>query len=355
MVTSIPTENELYSLQRKIKKWYSQEEPSKQTNYIYQNVINYFNLCQKYYLYKNSLNNLIKLFYKSKQTFYNWAKKIQLCLKEKLNFIVLAKKSTRPININNNYSKTYKIAVAKMMKKYRQKYGTGIYEFFNLTLAGFFRYKKKVIKHNIKTLIKWNKEFNNFYPKNKKIRTYKSYEMSELGHLQHDIKILTPNMTGFKRNLYLYDFIDEKSRFGLAYLSENKSQSSAIGIFNQAYDDFLNNKIKIKRIRTDNGPEYVYSYNPEYKYHKSEFTKVLHQKGVIHQTTPIRSPQSNGKIERFHQNWNKFFEYLPRYPKNINELRKLITIFLDYYNNVRLHKSINFLTPSEAVLKFLKD
>ncbi len=155
--------------------------------------------------------------------------------------------------------------------------------------------------------------------------------MSELGYLQHDIKIMTPNMTGFKRNLYWYDFIDKKSRFGLAYLSENKSQSSAIGIFNQAYDDFLNNnKIRIKRIKTDNGPEYVYSYNPEYKYHKSEFTKLLHQKGVIHQTTPILSPRSNGKIERFHQNWNKFFEYLPRYPKNSNELLKLINIFLDY-------------------------
>ncbi len=101
-----------------------------------------------------SLNNLIKLFYKSKQNFYNWAKKIQLCLKEKLNFIVLAKKSTGTININNHYSKTYKIAVAKMMKKYRQKYGDGIYEFYNLTLAGFFRYKNKVIKHSIKTLIK---------------------------------------------------------------------------------------------------------------------------------------------------------------------------------------------------------
>ncbi len=118
--------------------------------------------------------------------------------------------------------KNHKIAVAKMMKKYRQKYGTGIYYFYNLTIAGFLIYKKKVIKHNIKTLIKWNKEFNNFYTKNNKIKTYKRYEMSELEHLQHDIKIMTPNMIGFKRNLYLYDFIDEKSCFGLAYLSENK-------------------------------------------------------------------------------------------------------------------------------------
>ncbi len=53
MVTSIPNKNELYSLQIKIKKLYSQEEPSKQTNDIYQNIINYFNLFKKYHLYKN--------------------------------------------------------------------------------------------------------------------------------------------------------------------------------------------------------------------------------------------------------------------------------------------------------------
>ncbi len=57
-----------------------------------------------------------------------------------------------------------------MMKKYRQKYGTVIYEFYDLTLAVFFRYKNKVIKNNIKTLIKLNKEFNNFYPKKRKLR-----------------------------------------------------------------------------------------------------------------------------------------------------------------------------------------
>ncbi len=113
----------------------------------------------------------------------------------------------------------------KWWKNIEKKYGTGIYEFYNLTLAGVLIYKKKLIKHNIKTLIKRNKEFNNFYPKNKKIKTYKRYQMSELRHLQHDIKIMTPNMNGFKRNLYFYNFIDEKSCFGLAYLSENKSKS----------------------------------------------------------------------------------------------------------------------------------
>ncbi|MFU0252082.1 hypothetical protein [Spiroplasma sp. Moj] len=79
MVTSIPTENELYSLQRKIKKWYLQQKLTKEINYIYQNVINYFNLCQKYYLYENSLNSLIKLFYRNFKI-TRLCKKSNICL-----------------------------------------------------------------------------------------------------------------------------------------------------------------------------------------------------------------------------------------------------------------------------------
>ncbi len=69
-----------------------------------------------------------------------------------------------------------------------------------------------------------------------------------------------------------------------------------------------------------------------------------------HQFVPLNQ---TGKLKDFIK-INIFFEYLSRYPENINQLRKLITIFLDYYKNVRRHKIINFLTPSEAVLKFLK-
>ncbi len=54
----------------------------------------------------------------------------------------------------------------------------------------------------------------------------------------------------------------------LIYLKINHSNRQLVFLI-QAYDDFLKNKIIIKRIRTDNNPEYVYSYNPEYKYHKS--------------------------------------------------------------------------------------
>ncbi|AGM25197.1 hypothetical protein [Spiroplasma chrysopicola] len=70
MITSIITENQLYKLHRRFKKWYGRVETAKETNYIYYKLSNYFNLCYKYYLKSHFLNQLIKLFSKGKQTFY---------------------------------------------------------------------------------------------------------------------------------------------------------------------------------------------------------------------------------------------------------------------------------------------
>ncbi len=94
--------------------------------------------------------------------------------------------------------------------------------------------------------------------------------------------------------------------------------------------------------------------------HSINIIKVSLQKYYIKKALFIKQHQFFSlnkmvKLKNLIKNEINFFEYIPRYPKNINELRKLINIFLDYYNNVRRHKSINFLTPSEAVLKFLKD
>ncbi|WHQ36565.1 integrase core domain-containing protein [Spiroplasma sp. SV19] len=355
MIVSIISENELYKLHRGFKKWYGQVAATKETNYIYNNLSNYFNLCHKYYLKTHSLNQLIKLFYREKQTFYNWSNKIKEFLKNSYSFEWFKKHSTQPKTIYYVYDKSYKMKVAQMIKNYRENYGTGIYEFYNLTLANYFTYQNKPIRHNIKTLMKWDKTFNQYFKNKRKKRFYKHYEMHELGHIPHDVKVLTKNMTGYKRDLYIFDYIDDKSRYAVAYITENKTQDIAAGLFQKAYFEFDKIGIKMKRIRTDNGIEYVYNHRTNYAHHKSEFTKAVNKKGVVHQTTPVRSPQSNGKIERFHRNWNKFFEYLPRYLKDIDDIRKQIVIFLDYYNKVRRHKSINLLTPAEAVLKDLKD
>lgn len=80
--------------------------------------------------------------------------------------------------------------------------------------------------------------------------------MHELGHIQHDVKFLTKDMTGYRKDLYIFDYIDEKSRYAVTYIAESKPQEIAANIFKKVYFRFKEVGIKIKRIRTDNGIEH---------------------------------------------------------------------------------------------------
>ncbi|GAA6238413.1 MAG: hypothetical protein SPLM_05320 [Spiroplasma phoeniceum] len=80
-------------------------------------------------------------------------------------------------------------------------------------------------------------------------------------------------------------------------------------LFKRAISDFKKIfGIKITRIRTDNGSKFINSHrnNQKSSVKETTFTQFLTDKNILHQTTPVRSPQSNGKIERFHQNYTKF-------------------------------------------------
>jgi transposase InsO family protein len=55
-------------------------------------------------------------------------------------------------------------------------------------------------------------------------------------------------------------------------------------------------------------------------------------------------PQTNGKVERFHQTLKKWLAARPK-PETVQELQKLLDVFVDIYNNERPHRSIGRRTP----------
>ncbi|WP_374941072.1 integrase core domain-containing protein [Spiroplasma citri] len=67
---------------------------------------------------------------------------------------------------------------------------------------------------------------------------------------------------------------------------------------------------------------------------------MLNDKNIFHQTTPVRSPQSNGKIERFHQNYTKLFVFEEKILNAVSLQNKLNDYY--FYNFERVHKSLNF-------------
>jgi transposase InsO family protein len=75
-------------------------------------------------------------------------------------------------------------------------------------------------------------------------------------------------------------------------------------------------------------------------------SRVWNRKGMKHVRSAPMHPQTQGKIERWHQTLknrilleNYFFE---------EELEAAIVAFIDHYNNHRYHESIGNLTPADV-------
>lgn len=90
------------------------------------------------------------------------------------------------------------------------------------------------------------------------------------------------------------------------------------------------------RLLSDNGSSYI----------AEDLAKYLEDKGMKHVRGAPMHPQTQGKIERWHQTLknrvlleNYFFE---------GELEAAIAAFIDHYNNHRYHESIGNLTPADV-------
>jgi transposase InsO family protein len=89
-----------------------------------------------------------------------------------------------------------------------------------------------------------------------------------------------------------------------------------------------------ERVLSDNGPD---------------FTSKLFRGNLAAirvKTTNSRPyhPQTNGKVERFHQTLKKWLNARPK-PDTIAELQELLDVFVDIYNNKRPHRGIGRRTP----------
>lgn len=112
-------------------------------------------------------------------------------------------------------------------------------------------------------------------------------EPLELVHTDLDGPMRTQSINGF---LYFAGFIDDYSGLARAYYLKRKSDAP------RAFDDFkawAENQTgkKIKRVRSDRGGEYT----------SKEFTDHLRSLGIEHEKTMPKSPQQNGRAER----WNR--------------------------------------------------
>ncbi len=92
------------------------------------------------------------------------------------------------------------------------------------------------------------------------------------------------------------------------------------------------------RIISDNGPQFI----------AVEFKSFIRLCGMTHVRTSPFYPQSNGKIERWHQSVKR--ECIrPRTPTSLEEARRVVTEFVEQYNHNRLHAAIGYITPADKL------
>lgn len=92
------------------------------------------------------------------------------------------------------------------------------------------------------------------------------------------------------------------------------------------------------RIISDNGPQFI----------AKDFKEFIRLSGMTHVRTSPYYPQSNGKCERV-QKTIKQETIRKKQPQNIEEAKKTIAAYIDYYNNKRLHSAIDYITPADKL------
>lgn len=135
---------------------------------------------------------------------------------------------------------------------------------------------------------------------------------------------------------YLCSVLDGYSRSIVHWdIGESMTEAEVELILERAKEKFPGVK---PRVISDNGPQFI----------ARDFKEFIRISGMTHVKTSPFYPQSNGKIERWHQSLKQ--ECIrPGVPLCLEDARRLVAGYIDYYNQVRLHSALGYVTPQDKL------
>ena len=140
---------------------------------------------------------------------------------------------------------------------------------------------------------------------------------------------------------YLVTVMDDYSRFILAHrLQRDMTSDSFIEVVQDAVDRTGMDRVPITdrtRLPSDNGPGYI----------SRAFRDYLGMVGIRHILAAPFHPQTNGKLERYHQTLKRDVNQVPY--EMPSDLEAAIVAFVSYYNSRRYHKALGNVTPSDVL------
>ena len=129
---------------------------------------------------------------------------------------------------------------------------------------------------------------------------------------------------------YAHPIIDDHSRLSYIELHPDERVETVLSFTRRALAWSASHGIGLKRVMTDNAWTYT---------HSQRLKELLAAEDVTHLTITPRRPQTNGKIERFHQTmareWGYGLVYLSSHHRA--EARRY---WLNYYNEHRPHSAL---------------
>lgn len=135
---------------------------------------------------------------------------------------------------------------------------------------------------------------------------------------------------------YLCSILDGFSRYIVHWeIREAMKESDVEIILQRAQEKFPDAK---PRIISDNGPQFI----------AKDFKEFIRISGMTHVKTSPYYPQSNGKLERYHRTI-KGTCIRVNSPLSMSDAQRLVTDFVDHYNNRRLHSAIGYITPKDKL------
>lgn len=140
---------------------------------------------------------------------------------------------------------------------------------------------------------------------------------------------------------YLVTVMDDYSRFILAHkLQKDMTADSLIEVVQDAVDRTGMTEVPVAdrtSLLNDNGSGYV----------SRAFRDYLHLVGIRHILAAPYHPQTNGKLERYHQTLKRDVNQVPY--EVPSDLEEALEAFVSYYNYRRYHKALGNVTPVDVI------
>jgi transposase InsO family protein len=139
------------------------------------------------------------------------------------------------------------------------------------------------------------------------------------------------------RRLYLIGFLDDHSRYMVGF---GLYASSSGALVREVFEGAIANYGAPEEVLTDQGPQY-HTWRGT-----SEFARLCARRGIRQLVARARHPQTLGKIERFWGTlWRECVEQAVF--QGLEDARKRIGLFIDYYNFQRTHQGLEGLVPAD--------